>query len=454
MVDLQLAQWQRESDRVQDDSGRSRPARHCVNRHSSLVAARFGTAGVTLVLRAFVLRLSSVIRLGLFGLLCIVTIAGLSAAGAMRARKVKGDATVRMTLGPTRFLSPGFGYSVAYRTVEQGATAQTKIGLFVYQEGRWRDATPPTLRADRIDAIDDVAFVDPRHGWVAAYNCGAAAVYLYRTSDGGRSWQSLGKPASHSCGGGPTFLSFVDDRHGWMEPVSPNGPVGVLLQTTDGGRTWAQLASGPPGQVRPPALPCLAPISFVSISTGWMGRCEGGGVFSTVDGGRRWSRVAIRIPGRSDARFDLPRFIGGAGVVAATLGTRPPTESGRTRAVVFSVSSDSGRTWTVRSARRIASCPLDAYSTPFWPASIVDTRVWWIVAGGSRPTVQVTIDGGQTWRAIAAQGLPSRSCSVLSVSARDANGAWLVAREGRGSGALFRTIDGGRRWQRVTLPVR
>jgi hypothetical protein len=427
---------------------------HCATAIRPLLPPRFASADLILALRAFVPRLSSVIRLGLFGLLCIATIAGLSAAGAMGAGKARVGATVRMTVGPTHFLSPGFGYAVAYRTVEQGATAQTKIGLFVYHEGRWRDATPPTLRADSIDAIDDVAFVDPRHGWVAAYNCGAAAVYLYRTSDGGRSWQSLGKPASHSCGGGPTFLSFVDDQHGWMEPVSPNAPVGVLLQTTDGGRTWAQRASGPPGQVRPPALPCLAPISFVSISSGWMGRCEGGGVFSTVDGGHRWSRVAIRIPDRSDARFDLPRFIGGAGVVAATLGTRPPTESGWTRAVVFAVSSDSGRSWTVRSARRIASCPLDAYYTPFWPASIVDTRVWWIVAGGSRPTVQVTTDAGQTWRAIAAQGLPSRWCSVLSVSAGDANVAWLVAREGRRSGALFRTIDGGRRWQRVTLPVR
>jgi photosystem II stability/assembly factor-like uncharacterized protein len=394
-----------------------------------------------------------VTRLGLLGLFSIAAIAGLSPAGAVGTRQVRATATVRVTVGPTRFLSPGFGYSVAYRTVERGATARTKIGLFVYQKGRWRDATPPTLRADRIDAIDDVAFVDARHGWVAAYNCGAAAVYLYRTSDGGRSWQSLGKPASHSCGGGPTFLSFVDDRHGWMEPVSPNAPAGVLLGTTDGGRTWERLASGPPSQVRPSALPCLAPIRFMSVSSGWMARCQGGGVFSSVDGGRRWSRAPIRIPGRSDARFDLPRFIGDAGVVAATLSTRPPTETGRTRAVVFSVSSDGGRSWTVRSVRRVASCPLDAYYTAFWPASIVDTRVWWIVAGRSRPTVQVTTDGGRTWRAIAAQGLPSRWCSVLSVSAADAKVAWMVARQGTRSSGLFQTTDGGRRWHRVTLPA-
>jgi photosystem II stability/assembly factor-like uncharacterized protein len=387
----------------------------------------------------------------LFETLSIAAVAGFSIAGAAGARTVGSATTVRVTVGPTRLLSPGFGYSVAYRTVERRAIARTKIGLFVYEHGRWRNATPPTLQADGIDAIDDVAFVDHRHGWVAAYNCGAAAVYLYSTSDGGRSWQSLDKPASHSCGGGPTFLSFVDDRHGWMEPVSPNAPEGVLLRTIDGGRKWTQLVSGPPGQVRPPALPCLAPIRFFSISSGWMARCQDGGLFSTADGGRRWSRARIPIPGHANARFDLPSFAGSAGVAAATIGTRPPTESGRMRAVAFSVSSDSGRSWRVRSRRRVAPCPLAAYSTASWPASIVNRRVWWIVAGGSRPSVQVTIDAGQTWRRFPGQGLPSRWCSVLSVTAAGPTSAWVIARQGTRNSVLFRTADGGRHWQPLTL---
>jgi photosystem II stability/assembly factor-like uncharacterized protein len=392
-----------------------------------------------------------VARLGLFGLLSIAVVGVLWASSAAGTESV-ARVSVKVTIGPTRLLSPGFGYSVAYRTVERGTTAQTKIGLFVYDGRRWRNATPPELAADGVNAIDDVAFVDRRHGWVAAYNCATVAVYLYRTSDGGRSWQSLGKPASHSCGGGPTFLSFVDDRHGWMEPVSPNGPVGALLRTTDAGQTWTQVASGPSGQVRPRALPCLAPIRFVSFSSGWMARCPlGGGVFSTVDGGRRWSRVPIGIPGGANARFDLPTFVGRTGVVAATLGTRPETESGRTRAVVFAVSDDGGRNWTARSARRIASCPLEAYYTLAWPASVVDDRVWWIVSDGTRPVVRVTTDGAQTWRTTAARGLPTRWCTVVSVSAADPRSALVVARRGPNDSALFQTTDGGRHWKRVTL---
>lgn len=399
---------------------------------------------------AAVRRLSCVVRLGLLGLLSIAVAGGLSASGAA-GRKSVARPSVRVAIGPTRLLSPGFGYSVAYRTVERGATVRTTIGLFVYDDGRWRNATPPKLAADGIDAIDDAAFVDRRHGWVAAYNCATVAVHLYRTTDGGRSWQSLGKPASHSCGGGPTFLSFVGDRHGWMEPVSPNGPVGALLRTTDGGRTWTQVASGPSRQVRPSGLPCLAPIRFVSFSSGWMARCQLGSVFSTVDAGRRWSRVPIAIHDGVNARFDLPTFVGRTGVVAATLGTRPETESGRTRAIVFAVSGDGGRSWTARSTRRIAACPLDAYSTSSWPASAVDARVWWIVSGGARPLVQVTTDGGQTWLTSAARGLPTRRCAVASVSAADPRSAFVVARLGPNDSALFRTADGGRRWRRVSF---
>jgi photosystem II stability/assembly factor-like uncharacterized protein len=387
------------------------------------------------------------------GLLCSVAIA-LGVVGALATgsgQAVSGKLDVTLSVGPTRLVSPGFGYSVAYRAVTSGTTAETAIRLFVYEDGRWRNATPPALAANQINAIDDVAFADRRHGWVAGYNCAQAAVYIYRTSDGGRSWQSLGKPATHSCGGGPTYLSFADDRHGWMEPVSPNGPAGELLGTADGGRTWKQLASGPPGQARPPALPCLAPIRFVSRSRGWMARCEDGGMFSTRDGGRRWSRARIGVPDRADARFDLPWFAGGSGVVAATIGSRPPTEPSGTRAVVFSVTRNGGRDWSVRATRRVSSCSLTPYFTNVWPASVAGLRVWWVVAGRSRPVVQVTSDGGRQWRRVVARGLPSRSCSVTSVSAATASVAWVVA---RGSGAntfLFRTADGGRSWHRVIL---
>lgn len=384
---------------------------------------------------------------------CAVAFAALGGSASATSRvALISQVSVTTRVGATRFITPDFGYSVAYRTVALGATVKTTIGLFTYGGGRWRNATPPMLRADGINTIDDVAFIDRQHGWVAAYNCGNVGVYLYRTSDGGHSWQSFGKVGYHSCGGGPTYLSFIDDRHGWMEPVSPNAPEGELFGTSDGGRTWTHLASGPPAQVQGPALPCLAPIRFVSATTGWMGRCGDGGMYKTVDGGRRWRRVTIRFASSSRARFDLPSFDGSAGVVAATLGTRAPTEAAQTRDVAFFDSHDGEQHWTVRSIRPIASCPLMAYVTAnLWPAGIASSRVWWIVAGGSRSAVQVTADAGKHWRTATAQGLPSRRCSVTNISAANANDAWAVARGAGYNTALFQTVDGGRIWRRVTL---
>src|SRR5438034_3128452 len=103
----------------------------------------------------------------------IVAILVCGAALAVGGAAGSTSASVRTQVGPTRLLAPGFGYSVAYRTVERGARLHTTTGLFLYEDGRWRNVAPQALAGA---AIDDVAFVDRRHGWVAAYDCGRAAV--------------------------------------------------------------------------------------------------------------------------------------------------------------------------------------------------------------------------------------------------------------------------------------
>jgi len=118
---------------------------------------------------------------------------------------------------------------------------------------------------------------------------------------------------------------------------------------------------------------------------------------------------------------------------------------------VFSVSQDGGRDWSVRSIRQVAFWALRPSFTASWPASVVGARVWWIVAGRSRPVVQVIRNAGQKWHTVGARGLPTRPCSVTSVSAAGANVAWVVARDRGSNTALFQTGDGGRTWHRTIL---
>ncbi len=66
--------------------------------------------------------------------------------------------------------------------------------------------------------------------------------------------------------------------------------------------------------------------------------------------------------------------------------------------------------------------------------------------------MQTTSDAGRHWHTVAANGLPTQKCSVMSVTVANSNVAWVVARSGSRNGtALFQTRDDGRTWQRVRL---
>ena len=177
---------------------------------------------------------------------------------------------------------------------------------------RWCQARSAAAANGSNQAIDHVAFSDRRHGRVAAYNCATVAVQLYRTSDGGRSCQSLGMPRDYSYGGGPTFLSFIDDQHGWIEPVSPNGPVGELLGTNDeGGRGSTSRPDRQAKFGRPllgPDPVCLGPVEKQ--------RSNQRSAWKAGSAGTRYQRVPCgRVQTRGDSR-PATRF-GSAAAIAA-----------------------------------------------------------------------------------------------------------------------------------------
>src|SRR5690349_18952062 len=131
-------------------------------------------------------------RLALLGLVFLLATASSVATGAPRV----ADARPEGSVGVMRLVAPDFGYAVGGRTRQVGTTSRTRHVLRVFDGGRWRDATPAALRPpafprDGIDGVDDVWFVSRRDGWIATFNCSKAAVRLFHTTDGGRSWRSL-----------------------------------------------------------------------------------------------------------------------------------------------------------------------------------------------------------------------------------------------------------------------
>jgi len=114
-------------------------------------------------------------------------------------------------------------------------------------------ATPPVSATI---GINHIQFVDDQHGWLGVQetNSLVGEFDLWRTVDGGQSWQI----ASASLSGPPdgqyiypffrgfSTLLFTDPLNGFLsQPDSSSNLLGSLLRTTDGGQTWnTVIASG------------------------------------------------------------------------------------------------------------------------------------------------------------------------------------------------------------------
>jgi hypothetical protein len=125
-------------------------------------------------------------------------------------------------------------------------------------------------------------------------------------------------------------------------------------------------------------------------------------------------------------------------------------------AFAFYASDDGGYTWRLRSIRPVEfSRP--GPNNPFsWyvPTSITSPTAWRIAAGRTHPSVAVTTDAGTTWPTHPT-ATPLRA-TTWDLSAADSDHAWLMTSTARSydEAALYATANGGRTWERLTLPNR
>ncbi|MEA3399787.1 MAG: hypothetical protein U9R79_00945 [Armatimonadota bacterium] len=95
----------------------------------------------------------------------------------------------------------------------------------------WREVGSLTRAASGAGFADGDFLEDGRHGWVAGYRteAGAARTVVFRTTDGGDSWEELDAGLTTFSIGA---LDFVDAEHGWL--IAEH----AIYRTDDGGRTW------------------------------------------------------------------------------------------------------------------------------------------------------------------------------------------------------------------------
>jgi photosystem II stability/assembly factor-like uncharacterized protein len=317
----------------------------------------------------------------------------------------------------------------------------------------WEDVTPPEPQLPVQPAgfgfrSLDAFFWDSMRAW-AIYDDTAR---LWRTSDGGATWQaSQPLPLSGMEEGDeswdeymhPMTLQFIDPSNGWMSvnetQLMMHGDL-ELLRTRDGGASWQHIYHG--------SIYGYRGMAFLNDRTGWI--ADGEVSFSvetlqqTGDGGRTWERVTELAGTPDDSVFALceafcpVRFLQVFPPDTALLAWIWPEAVGGPSSALY-VSADGGTTWQER-------------GLPGIPDSLtfIDAQHGWLLSkpGGK---LFVTEDGGVSWteiRQVRWEGRLGFLTDQLgwAIAWPDGEDPWYQDLEGR---ALLRTLDGGRSWEQL-----
>jgi photosystem II stability/assembly factor-like uncharacterized protein len=263
---------------------------------------------------------------------------------------------------------------------------------------------------------------------------------VYRSTDGGRTWQHMGLDNTHHIARiqihhtNPDIVLVAAVGHLW----GPNPERGVY-RTRDGGTTWELVLfvddhTGAIDLAMDPGDPntiFAAMYQRQRTGYGFNGGGPGSGIYRTLDGGDSWHEMTEGLPERDMGRIGLSIYRRDPNVVFAIVEARPGTGVYR--------STDRGATWARLS---------ETNNRPMYYSQIrIDPNdPERIYLGGAR--LYRSSDGGKTFTGDAASGVHS-----------DHHALWIDPANSQhmilgGDGGVSITWDRGEEWRQLTnLPI-
>lgn len=277
---------------------------------------------------------------------------------------------------------------------------------------------------------DDVHFIDAQRGWYAN-----GAGFVYRTSNGGESWQEvLRQPGTYW-----RALGFVDEQVGVLGNIGTDVFPGVtdtepLYLTTNGGMTVTPVTSSGPKALGICAVDVLRHPGGVLIHAA--GRVQGPAhLMRSTDLGQTWttSDLASVIAMVTDVKFLTPDVGFIAGGSSSNIAS--------SRAIIIKT-TNGGQTWTkVYESARAAEL--------VWKLTFPSAQVGWATVqtyDGSRAeqVVAKSTNGGDAW--VEQPLVREAGARQLGIGFANESVGWVGTVRGG-----FQTTNGGATWERVSF---
>lgn len=283
-------------------------------------------------------------------------------------------------------------------------------------------------------AAEDIpfAFWGLKNGMIISAYGPQQPVLLFRTAAQGASWKVSRIPVQEARerGYGQGFISFAGNRTGYL--LLHSGPALGLMEkwlyrTTDGGASWTRM-----GVLTDSIESYPTGMTFRDALNGWITSSNHGQesilTYRTADGGKHWHQEKLPVPPSLTGRAysnSYPPVFSGAGAKQGLL----PLEivNNGVRSMVFYTTGDGGDSWKYGPVLQ---------GTTALRTGWLNAREGWALQEGGK--LLVTRNGGVSWTAVAKAMVFDKAERIQFVSAQT---GWIS-----GPQLLWQTGDGGRTW--------